>query len=119
MFDTTEVEGLTNHRFFKGDSSSEGIIEATRDFIGWKQADFLFIDGDHSAAGALKDYENYKDLVKPGGMIFFHDIVDSESHRRQNCFVSQAWNEVKGKHLHFSEFVKGEDWAGIGMVVKD
>lgn len=36
--------------------------------------DFLFIDGDHSYDGARADFEIYSPLVRPGGIIAFHDI---------------------------------------------
>ena len=34
---------------------------------------FLFIDGDHSYEGCKADFEAWSPLVKPGGMIAFHD----------------------------------------------
>lgn len=37
------------------------------------QIDCLFIDGDHSEEGVKLDWETYKDLVAPGGLIIFHD----------------------------------------------
>jgi predicted O-methyltransferase YrrM len=38
------------------------------------ELDVLLIDGDHSKAGVLADLE-YARLVRPGGMILFHDIA--------------------------------------------
>lgn len=40
--------------------------------------DFLFIDGDHSYAGALADLKTYYSLVRPCGLIAFHDIAPDE-----------------------------------------
>jgi cephalosporin hydroxylase len=37
--------------------------------------DFLFLDGDHTLAGVKRDYEMYGPLVRPGGVIAFHDAV--------------------------------------------
>lgn len=37
--------------------------------------DVLFIDGDHTGPGVGQDYYNYKDLVKSGGLIVFHDTI--------------------------------------------
>ncbi len=34
----------------------------------------VFIDGDHSEAGVLRDFENYADLTAPGGTLLFHDV---------------------------------------------
>ena len=33
----------------------------------------LIIDGDHSRAGVKRDFDNYRDLVAPGGLIVFDD----------------------------------------------
>jgi len=36
-------------------------------------ASFIFIDGDHSFDAVVKDFENYRDLLAPGGVMAFHD----------------------------------------------
>lgn len=84
----------------------------------FKNIDFLFIDGDHTYEGVKSDFELYKDGVKPGGLIAFHDIVDSERHRNQNCYVSKFWDEIKHNTQDYivEEFLGGEDWGGIGLL---
>ena len=37
--------------------------------------DLVFIDGDHSRAGAFKDYEHWKRAVKPGGYLILHNAA--------------------------------------------
>ena len=39
--------------------------------------DVLFIDGDHSYGGVRNDYDLYRNFVKPGGLIAFHDSICS------------------------------------------
>jgi ADP-heptose:LPS heptosyltransferase/predicted O-methyltransferase YrrM len=39
--------------------------------------DFIFIDGSHQYADVLKDFELAYPLVKTGGLIAFHDIIDT------------------------------------------
>jgi len=41
---------------------------------GRAAVDLLFIDGDHSYEGCRLDFEMYRDLVAPDGLIVFHDI---------------------------------------------
>ncbi len=37
--------------------------------------DIIFIDGDHTYEGVLRDYEHWKYAVKAGGHLLFHDAV--------------------------------------------
>lgn len=42
----------------------------------WKEPiDVLFIDGDHTYAGAKRDILVWKDFVKPGGVMLIHDVA--------------------------------------------
>lgn len=43
--------------------------------------DLLIVDGDHSRQAVLKDIECYMPLVKPGGVMLFHDIYSLPSVR--------------------------------------
>jgi predicted O-methyltransferase YrrM len=49
--------------------------EAKADFY-----DLIFVDGDHSYEGVLKDYEHWKKAVKPGGSLVFHNAVAARPH---------------------------------------
>jgi predicted O-methyltransferase YrrM len=43
-------------------------------YTGWSgEIDFLFIDGDHSYAGAMRDWEQWSACVVPGGKVALHD----------------------------------------------
>ena len=46
----------------------------------WK-IDYLHIDGDHSHHGSLEDFQNYKHLMSPQGIITFHDTKPYDSYR--------------------------------------
>ncbi len=74
----------------------------------------VFIDGDHQYESVAKDYAVARKLLGQKGIIAFHDIVDSEHHRNNNCMVSKFWDEVKGKK--FLEFKSQDIWAGIGVM---
>ena len=51
-------------------------VAEVRELLGGEPLDFLFIDGDHSYDGVRQDYESYAPLVRPGGLIGFHDIAE-------------------------------------------
>jgi predicted O-methyltransferase YrrM len=48
--------------------------------------DLVFIDGDHSYAGARGDYEHWRKVIAPGGHLLMHDAVPAGSfgiHRQE------------------------------------
>jgi len=75
--------------------------------------DAVWIDGDHSYGSVKQDFELA--LTKATKIIAFHDIIDSDYHRKMGCFVSRLWKEIKISGLRTEEIV-GNDWAGIGIV---
>lgn len=68
---------------------------------------------DHSYEGVKADHEAYGRLVRPGGWIAFHDILDVEIHRNQGCHVALLWQEIGGRKV---EIVEAGDRYGIGLV---
>ena len=57
--------------------------------------ELLFIDGDHSYAGAMADYERWNGLVQPGGQLLFHDAVDAGNYGNVYPGVTRAVAEVE------------------------
>jgi hypothetical protein len=97
------------------DSHSENAPKAAQSFIEGEQFDFLFIDGDHTYEGVKSDFEMYSPLVKPGGVIAFHDILDTAVHRAAGCEVHRFWRELPP---HKAEFSIDGPWGGIGVTFK-
>jgi predicted O-methyltransferase YrrM len=83
------------------------------DYVNGKKLDFLFIDGDHSLLGVKLDYFMYREFVRPGGYIAFHDINGSRWHDDVGCLVSRFWLELKGEK---QEFNSHREWGGIGLL---
>jgi hypothetical protein len=50
------------------------------------QIDFLFIDGDHSAAQLYRDLVNWVPRVRPGGIVVGHDIRQPKVRKAVNKF---------------------------------
>ena len=59
----------------RGNSHSANTFAHVERLLGGRKLDFLFIDGDHSYEGVRSDFDRYKSLVRPGGIIAFHDIA--------------------------------------------
>lgn len=106
---------------YEGDSHDLNFIAKIHREVG--MVDFIFIDGDHSYDGVKSDFYQYRDMIGPGGFIGFHDIVDSEYHRENGCYVAQFWEEIKKDYKHY-EFLDGNSYwitpsesMGIGVLV--
>ncbi len=96
-----------------GDSHSPAVKWGISHILGAEKLDLLFIDGDHSYEGVKQDFEMYREFVAPGGLIAFHDILDTEHHRIRGCHVSKLWQELQG---HKIEFNAKTHLGGIGVL---
>jgi len=87
-----------------GDSHKQNTLDAVKD----KEYDLLLIDGDHTYEGVKLDYKMYSPLVKEGGYIFFHDVINKD------CGVPKFWEELDVKNkITFPYGV-----AGMGLIQK-
>lgn len=93
----------------EGNSMDQNIIKSVYDLYPEKDLDFLMIDGDHAYSSVRADYYNYRDLVRPGGWIVFHDTYGYPDIRR-------LFDEVKKDGLHFEIYNPG-GW-GISTIIK-
>jgi predicted O-methyltransferase YrrM len=96
----------------RGDSHSEEILTKVKSIP--QSLDFLFIDGDHTYEGVKRDFLAYSPLVRAGGVVAFHDIV--EHPKDGGCEVARFWNEIKQQYRH-EEIIESpqQGWAGIGI----
>lgn len=94
-------------------------LEVTRDRVaahfGGHPIDVLFIDGDHTYESVRRDYELYSPLVREGGIIAFHDIVEGPCEA-----VGEAprfWRDVRPELEPALELVESWDQGGLGIGV--
>jgi predicted O-methyltransferase YrrM len=101
----------------RDDSHKLEVWERVADILHNQKLDLLFIDGDHTYQGVRTDFEMYSPLVRTGGMIVFHDIVQHPADLE--CGVSYFWNEIKARYRH-EEIIENSNqgWAGIGVLFK-
>ena len=107
-----------------GDSHDEQMATRVRLSAGGP-LDVLFIDGDHRYEGVVADYELFHRLVRPGGIVVFHDIVpDSRSRGGPETGtdagdVPRFWEELRSRFpAAASEFIESpaQDACGIGVL---
>jgi len=99
--------------FLNGNSHAPETFLNVSDYFEPDSVDFLFIDGDHSYSGVKKDFEVYKQWVKKGGLIAFHDI--SLNKNNKICPVNKFWNELKKKYK-YEEIIHTRNGYGIGLI---
>lgn len=99
-----------------GNSHDPAILARVKSLLGGRALDILFIDGDHTYEGVRQDYEMYHSLVRPGGLIAFHDIIHTKF---ENCQVDRFWNELANNtNIRTIELIgrTKSHFGGIGVV---
>lgn len=95
-----------------GDSHSADFKQKVEAQFEGEQVDFLFIDGDHTEKGVEQDYNDYYHLVRPGGLIAFHDIIEKQALPTNQVYY--FWERLKpGKDIQ--EFINDPDQTGFGI----
>jgi len=106
-------DGQTLH-LIRGNSHEDAIFNAVHKKLGGANVDLLFIDGDHSYDGAKKDFVCYRTLVRSGGLIVFHDILENRSDKDIN--VAPLWREISQSY-QTEEIVESYDQGKFGIGV--
>lgn len=72
--------------------------------------DLLFIDGDHSFTGATEDIQLWVPLVKPGGIVVFHDTA-CKTNRDPHYLHYEVTRAINNWYEDHSQ-----DWRCIDMI---
>jgi len=105
-----------------GDSGSGETLDQVKNALGGRPLDLLFIDGDHTFAGVARDFHVYRDLVREGGLIAFHDIIEDSFTRtgvrtpHWTGDVPRFWRLLKEAY-RAHELVASPDQDGLGIGV--
>lgn len=113
-----EEEFADKFLFVCANSHEENTFKLIKGLTLGEKIDVLFIDGDYEASGVMKDFQMYSKLVRPGGMVIFHDILPSDHHHMLGCNVDVTWDILK-KQYKSLEIILDEvanPWAGIGVL---
>jgi hypothetical protein len=110
----------------QGNSHEATTLERARKALPGETIDLLFIDGDHSYEGVKRDYELYSPLVRPAGLIAFHDINPDHRERagvecpEDSGQVYLFWRELAGQIAPAAEWIErpGQSGYGIGLIRK-
>lgn len=106
-----------------GDSAHPNTVARLRRRLGDAQLDLLLIDGDHRYQGVRADFLAYRHLVRPGGIIAFHDIQGGHTPGFDRFVggVPAFWTKLR-ELFDTREFVKDrgqQEGLGIGALRYD
>lgn len=65
-----------------GDTFDPETLRKVKAAFCGEMVDFLFIDGSHEYTAVINDFKVFSPLVRPGGMIGFHDINNCSGPKR-------------------------------------
>lgn len=99
-----------------GKSQEQATINRVKDILNGKLVDFLFIDGSHYYQDVKDDFNMYKELVRPGGVVAFHDVI---LRGNDTVEVYKLWEELqkeyKTKTISYKNTL-GEYATGCGIL---
>jgi len=100
-------------KLLSGNSHESSFLQRVESELNSEQVDMLFIDGDHTEKGVEADYRDYHHLVRPGGIIAFHDIVENQPLEINQVYY--FWERLKKEGVKTEEFVNNQDQCGFGI----
>ena len=98
------------HLVVPADSHTVQTLTAVERLLAGRAIDFLFVDGDHSFDGVKADFETYAPLVRPGGIVAFHDVATS-----REPDVVRFWSTIRDPRLTEEIVATREPRYGIGL----
>jgi predicted O-methyltransferase YrrM len=99
----------------RADSHAASTLARLGAALAGAAVDLLWIDGDHSFEGVQQDFEMYGPLVRPGGLVAFHDVRASA---RWPQFGSPAfWAAIKSRHDAHEYVAEPRPGEGMGIGV--
>lgn len=102
-----------------GNSHAQETQDQVRQALDGRHVDLMFLDGDHTYDGIVGDFRVFEPLVRSGGLIVFHDIVENPLH--PDYGVARFWNELQARQLETYTFIDPIDpipGMGLGIIVK-
>ncbi len=95
------------------DSHEAETYDRVRRVVGGASIDFLFIDGDHTYEGVSEDFRTYSRLVRPGGLVAFHDVSQDPTSDTEG--TARFWSEFVREHETRECVAGGAPGYGIGL----
>jgi predicted O-methyltransferase YrrM len=95
------------------DSHHPDTLKKVQEILQKKPLDLLYVDGDHRYKGVKTDFELYSPLVRPAGLVVFHDIAPGPA--KSVGDVPDFWHVVRDNFSEYEEIILGEPGQGYGI----
>ena len=116
LLDNFNAREKVDHRsvLLCGDSRDQMMIRKVAGLAA--SVDLLFIDGDHSYEAVRADWENYHSLVRPGGIVAFHDASANRQPPTNGAtlFLKELKAGIVDGRQHDVRFILHSAQQGIG-----
>jgi glycosyltransferase involved in cell wall biosynthesis len=99
----------------KGDAHTSEVLQQVSELLNGRKLDFIFIDSEHTPQAACLETETYRQLLKPCGVIGYHDINDIKAYLDT---LDQSRVERYIKQPPYSDFGR-QNSPGIGIYYAD
>lgn len=110
------VRAIAQRDYASSVEMHRGYFSDTRPSFAVSSADLLHIDGRHGYEDVREDYEQWRDTVRDGGVILFHDIAE----RRDDFGVWRLWEEIAEPGRSFAfDHGHGLGVLAVGDIVHD
>jgi predicted O-methyltransferase YrrM len=86
-----------DYTYIQGNSQTIETLSNLKKIVSY--IDVLFIDGDHSYGGVVKDFELYSPLVKNGGYVIFDDYNDNKFSPEVKNAVDSLLKDLNGYEI--------------------
>jgi len=98
------------------DSQDPGTLRRVEAILDGRAVDFLFVDGDHRYEAVRRDFELYSTLVRPGGVVAFHDVSPHTAPNTEG--TARFWAELEQEGETEKHVADGPAGYGIGVYRK-
>lgn len=109
--DSVVIDDPRYHYLWDVDSTKDETVLQVELLLDSRPIDFMFIDGGHRFDNVYQDFYKYIPLVKPGGIIAFHDVL----YVSYECQAKLLWEELK-KTYDYVEINCGQGSTGYGIL---
>ena len=102
-----------------GSSFDAATHNKVRFILGRRKIDVLLFDGRHTANAIAQDTKNFLPMVRPGGLVIFHDVGPCEWQKGTQKFIDALFPAWKALASRNARKMIVQERAGYGLVWLD